>query len=166
MTSFLLRGGDGDDGDDDGSGWVPLKVICNFPKVKKISKDIRAIAAALEGSEVLVVSKATRVRRKVRVALGTWLALCCLASAGKRVFVKCSGQPLHDVTLRGALSCGHFRSSLRARAARCARFFLCGKVNPSFASMLLNRKQIGLHCCLDGSRVPCTRAQHVEVPMG
>eukprot|EP00752_Nemacystus_decipiens_P003197 g2958.t1 len=45
-------------------GWVPLKVICNFPKVKKLSKDIRAIAAALEGSDLLVVSKATRVRRK------------------------------------------------------------------------------------------------------
>lgn len=50
---------------DDDSGWVPLKVICNFPKVKKLSKDIRAIAAALEGSSSLVVSKATRVRRKV-----------------------------------------------------------------------------------------------------
>lgn len=47
------------------TGWVPLKVICNFPKVKKLSKDIRAVALALEGSELLVVSKATRVRRKV-----------------------------------------------------------------------------------------------------
>lgn len=46
-------------------GWVPLKVICNFPKVKKLSKDIRAVALALAGSELLVVTKATRVRRKV-----------------------------------------------------------------------------------------------------
>lgn len=44
-------------------------MICNFPKVKKLSKDIRAIAAALEGSDLLVVSKATRVRRKVCVVL-------------------------------------------------------------------------------------------------
>ncbi|CAB1104017.1 unnamed protein product [Ectocarpus sp. CCAP 1310/34] len=46
-------------------GWVPLKVICSFPKVKKLSKDIRAIALALEDSQALVVAKATRVRRKV-----------------------------------------------------------------------------------------------------
>ncbi|CAM9379939.1 unnamed protein product [Ectocarpus sp. 6 AP-2014] len=45
-------------------GWVPLKVICSFPKVKKLSKDIRAIALALEDSQALVVAKATRVRRK------------------------------------------------------------------------------------------------------
>ncbi|CAM9881438.1 unnamed protein product, partial [Hapterophycus canaliculatus] len=44
-------------------GWVPLKVICSFPKMKKLSKDIRAIAAALTESESLVI-KATRVRRK------------------------------------------------------------------------------------------------------
>lgn len=63
------------DVDGDGSGWVPLKVICNFPKVKKLSKDIRAIAVALEGSGLLVVSKATRVRRKVRTFVsGVWAA--------------------------------------------------------------------------------------------
>lgn len=61
--------GDGNHGNDDGrlsiAGWVPLKIISNFPKVKKLSKDIRAIALALEESELLVVAKATRVRRKV-----------------------------------------------------------------------------------------------------
>lgn len=46
-------------------GWVPLKVVCSFPKVKKLSKDARAIAAALEGSAMLVV-RPSRVRRKVR----------------------------------------------------------------------------------------------------
>ncbi len=74
------------------AGWVPLKIICNFPKVKKLSKDIRAIALALERSELLVVAKATRVRRKVRFCCAcalrlvrstacrlTWRAWLCVA---------------------------------------------------------------------------------------
>lgn len=48
------------------TGWVPLKIICSFPKMKKLSKDVRAIAAALNESEVLVI-KGTRLRRKVRI---------------------------------------------------------------------------------------------------
>lgn len=50
-------------------GWVSLQVIANFNKLKKLSKDVRAIAAALESSEALVVEKKGgkyfRVRRKV-----------------------------------------------------------------------------------------------------
>lgn len=50
-------------------GWVHLQVIANFNKMKKISKDVRAIASALESSEALVLEKKGgkyRVRRKVR----------------------------------------------------------------------------------------------------
>lgn len=78
--------GDGDDDDDD-TGWVPLKVICNFPKVKKLSKDIRAVALALEGSEVLVVSKATRVRRKV--GGGGGCGVVCVVSCFTRILLSC-----------------------------------------------------------------------------
>ncbi|CAN0320756.1 unnamed protein product, partial [Laminaria digitata] len=46
------------------TGWVPLRVICNFHKMKKLSKDLSAVASALKQSEALVVGKAARVRRK------------------------------------------------------------------------------------------------------
>lgn len=62
------------------TGWVPLQVIANFNKLKKLAKDVRAIAAALESSEQLVVErkggKHYRVRRKVGVVKFILLFAC------------------------------------------------------------------------------------------
>lgn len=48
---------------------MSLQVIAKFNKIKKITEDIRTIAAALESSELLVVERKSgkhyRVRRKV-----------------------------------------------------------------------------------------------------
>lgn len=44
-------------------GWVPIRLIASFKRMKSLSKDIRVVAAALETSTKLVVS-GHRVRRK------------------------------------------------------------------------------------------------------
>ncbi|KAA6425902.1 MAG: La-related 7 [Trebouxia sp. A1-2] len=44
-------------------GWVPIRLIASFKRMKSLSKDIKVIAAALETSTELVVS-GHRVRRK------------------------------------------------------------------------------------------------------
>lgn len=112
----------------DGSGWVPLKVICNFPKVKKLSKDIRAIAAALEGSDVLVVSKATRVRRKVRVVWTWWRACAALLIAAR--FVERSIPGVQPEPQREATSNSPASSEL------CRVYLFAAKhVHPQFACM-------------------------------
>lgn len=90
-------------------GWVPLQVMASFSKLKKLSKDVRAIAAALEGSEELVVEKKSakqfRVRRKVgSMDDGSFLRSCRLA-----------GPPL------AVESCLEASSAFCARSPACAR---------------------------------------------